>query len=561
MNGSATDDGNPDPPGSLTFTWSQVSGPGSVSFSSTNVLDPTVSFPAAGIYVLQLTADDSEITPSDQVTITVNPDPSTTVQDIRVAASTDDAEERIDGGVSLTSSDIELVFDAGGDQIVGMRFNAVFIPQGSDVTYAYIQFQIDESNTEATSLTIQGEDVDNAATFTSTNGNISSRPLTGAAVPWSPAPWIGIGQAGPDQQTPDISSVVEQIVGRSGWSPGNSLVIIISGTGERTAESYDGIPTAAPLLHVEYLPPGTTNTPPSVTIDSPANGSTYNVSNSIDFSGTANDSQDGDRTASLAWESSIDGPIGTGGSFSRSDLSTGVHLITATATDTEGLEGFATTTLTVFADTAVLVGAGDIADNDVNDEATAVLLETIPGTVITLGDNAYPDGTLAEFNAYYEPTWGRHKARTRPSVGNHDYFTPGASGYFNYFGAAAGDPAEGYYSYDVGDWHIIVLNSECAEVGGCEAGSPQEQWLQADLAANPAACTLAYWHRPLFSIGSTTSDVYDFWSLLYAAGADVVLNGHAHYYERYAQQDPDGNADPVNGIREFVVGTGQRSHK
>jgi len=214
----------------------------------------------------------------------------------------------------------------------------------------------------------------------------------------------------------------------------------------------------------------------------------------------------------------------------------------------------------VFVNTTVLVGAGDIAYCDrVEDDETAKLLENIPGTVYTLGDNAYPNGTDIEFNDCYDPTWGRHKARTRPSVGNHEYFTLGASGYFNYFGAAAGEVGKGYYSYDVGDWHIIVLNSECAEVGGCDSASPQGLWLQADLAANPRTCTLAYWHRPRFASGSGDGGdigMQDFWSLLYQAGADIVLNGHNHFYERFAPQDPYGVADGVHGIREFIVGTG-----
>ncbi len=183
------------------------------------------------------------------------------------------------------------------------------------------------------------------------------------------------------------------------------------------------------------------------------------------------------------------------------------------------------------------------------------LLETIPGTIATLGDNVYPDGTDAEFAAYYEPTWGRHKARTYPSVGNHEYFTPGATGYFNYFGAAAGDPNEGYYSFDVADWHIIVLNSACSQIGGCGTDDPQGQWLQADLAANPSTCTLAIWHHPLFSSNGLDLDTQDFWQILYDAGAEIVLSGHEHNYERFAPQDSAGVAD-ANGIRQFVVGTG-----
>jgi hypothetical protein len=297
-----------------------------------------------------------------------------------------------------------------------------------------------------------------------------------------------------------------------------------------------------------------------VTISTPGNGWTFNAGNSITFSGTASDVEDGDLTESLAWESDLDGPIGTGGTFSRSDLSVGVHHVTARVTDSGGQTASDSVTITVFADAAVLVGAGDIANSGNRDEATAKLLETLPGTVVTLGDNAYPNGTAEEFSNYYDPTWGRHKARTRPGAGNHDYDIPGASGYYNYFGAAAGDPTKGYYNFDVGAWHIIVLNTECSQVGGCESASPQGQWLQADLAANPSTCTLAIMHKSLFASGGSSTAGQAFWSLLYQARADVVLGGHAHFYERFAPQDPNGAADAVNGIREFVVGTGGAGH-
>jgi hypothetical protein len=217
-------------------------------------------------------------------------------------------------------------------------------------------------------------------------------------------------------------------------------------------------------------------------------------------------------------------------------------------------------TVTVLPSATVLVGAGDIAGcGSQKDGETARLLDGIDGTVFTLGDNVYPDGTAAQFANCYDPTWGQYVARTRPSAGNHDYHVPGAAGYFGYFGAAAGDADKGYYSYDAGDWHVIVLNSRCGAVGGCGADSPQGQWLQADLAANPSTCTLAYWHAPLFSSGSRhggTTAMRDFWQILYDAGADVVLNGHEHNYERFSLQDPNGQADPGRGIRQFVVGTG-----
>ncbi len=206
-----------------------------------------------------------------------------------------------------------------------------------------------------------------------------------------------------------------------------------------------------------------------------------------------------------------------------------------------------------------LVGTGDIATcPGTGDEATADLIDDIDGTIFTTGDNAYPDATDANFQNCYEPSWGRHKPRTYPSPGNHEYHIPGASGYFDYFGAAAGDPAEGYYSYELGNWHIVSLNSMCEEAGGCGEDSPMVSWLKGDLAASSNTCTLAYWHHPLFSSGyhGNQDKMKPTWDALYAANVDVVLNGHDHAYERFAPQDPSGVADSTRGIREFVVGTG-----
>ena len=211
----------------------------------------------------------------------------------------------------------------------------------------------------------------------------------------------------------------------------------------------------------------------------------------------------------------------------------------------------------------VMVGAGDIARcSSQGDEATAKLLDSISGTVFTTGDNAYLSGTPSEFSNCYGPSWGRHKDRTKPTVGNHEYRTLGASGYFGYFGAAAGDPKKGYYSYNLGEWHIISLNSMCEKVGGCGATSPMLSWLKQDLKATPKKCTLAYFHHPLFSSGEhgDHTKMKPTWDALYVANAEVVLNGHDHSYERFAPQRPDGTRDGERGIREFVVGTGGGSH-
>src|SRR5256885_1890729 len=212
----------------------------------------------------------------------------------------------------------------------------------------------------------------------------------------------------------------------------------------------------------------------------------------------------------------------------------------------------------------VLIGAGNIStcgkhDSNNNDEATAKLLDANPGTVFAAGDNQLPDGSASNYSRCYAPTWGRHKVDTRPTPGEIEYKTSGASGYFSYFGAAAGTPGQGYYSYDLGDWHVVALNSGISTA----AGSAQEQWLRADLSASSRRCTLAYWHHPRFFSGSSASGnagVQPLWDDLYAAGAEVVVNAHYENYERFGPQTPDGTPDASFGIREFVVGTGGAGH-
>jgi len=211
----------------------------------------------------------------------------------------------------------------------------------------------------------------------------------------------------------------------------------------------------------------------------------------------------------------------------------------------------------------IFVGAGDMTScGNNNDEATAKLLDNIAGTVFTVGDNVYQDGTASEFTNCYDPTWGRHKARTKPVPGNHDYNTSGGTGYFNYFGSLAGTAGQGYYSYDLGAWHIIALNSEISKT----PSSPQMQWLRADLAAHPNVCTAALWHEPLYSStsgagsgGVVYSSVKPLFDTLYAYGADLILNGHRHFYERIAPIRPDGTPNSF-GVREMVVGMGGIGH-
>ncbi len=203
-----------------------------------------------------------------------------------------------------------------------------------------------------------------------------------------------------------------------------------------------------------------------------------------------------------------------------------------------------------------VVAAGDISPPWLGTQKSTsdLVLRLAPTRVLTLGDQQYDTGRLADYRAFYGPTWGRFKTKTAPTPGNHEYYTPGAAGYFSYFGWAAGRPGRGYYSFDLGGWHIVSLNSNIAR--GWR--SPQESWLRANLRATSKRCVLAYWHHPRFSSGASygnNSTVSAFWTDLYAARADLVLNGHEHHYERFGPQTPVAVGDP-RGIREFVVGTG-----
>jgi hypothetical protein len=220
------------------------------------------------------------------------------------------------------------------------------------------------------------------------------------------------------------------------------------------------------------------------------------------------------------------------------------------------------------------VAAGDIACNPLDrrnhqnvEEETGcrykatsdVVLALHPDAVLALGDTQYQRATLQGYRSSYGPTWGRFRAITHPVIGNHEYLVPYAADYFVYFGRAAGDPRKGYYSFDVGRWHVVVLNdSGCNYVGGCGAGSLEESWLRRDLAAHRNRCTLAAWHEPRWSSGVHHSNpaFQAMWADLYAAGVDVSLAGHDHDYERFVPLDAQGRRDDRRGVREFVVGTG-----
>jgi PKD repeat protein len=271
----------------------------------------------------------------------------------------------------------------------------------------------------------------------------------------------------------------------------------------------------------------------------------------------------GDGSAATTGSAASQGPI----TATHTYAAVGTNTANVAVTDKGGATGTGQAIITVTQSppptgAVTFVGAGDIAEcGATDDEATARILDTIPGSVFAVGDNAYPNGTLTNYQTCYDPTWGRHKYRTYPAPGNHDYDSSAtAAGYFGYFGAAAGTPGQGYYSFDLGAWHIIVLNSSNAYVSTA-VGSPQEQWLKADLAASTKKCQLAIFHHPRYY--STTSSAFyptgsvkPFWDDLYAAGAELIINGHMHDYERFAPQTPAGAPDSARGIREIIVGTG-----
>ncbi|MFP5370551.1 MAG: PKD domain-containing protein, partial [Actinomycetes bacterium] len=269
-----------DPEGQpVTAAWTQVSGPGAAVFADAAAASTSVTFPAAtGTYVLRLTGSDGVNTKADDVTVTVAgstttpPVSGSEALDVPVRAGSDDAEQASGGGVDLTSSDLELAVDGSKVQTVGLRFTGVTVPEGATITNAYVQFQVDEAKTAGANLTVAGQAADNPGTFTTASGNISTRQKTAATVAWAPASWPTVGARTEAQRTPDLSKVVQEIVDRPGWASGQAMAVLITGTGTRTAESFEGGAARAAALHIEYGPAsagggdgGTTNQPPTVT--------------------------------------------------------------------------------------------------------------------------------------------------------------------------------------------------------------------------------------------------------------------------------------------------------
>ena len=319
-----------------------------------------------GTHTITASVTDSKgLSGSATRTLTVT---DTQTLDIPVATGSDDAEESAAGAVDLVSSDLELVQDRT-TQTVGVRFAGVGVPPGVTILSAYVQFTADETDSEATSLLIQGQAAANPTTFTAGTSNVSARPRTDAQVAWSPAAWTKVNQRDVVQRTPQLAPVIQELIGQSGWAQGNAMALIFTGSGKRVADPFEGGLTRRPVLHIELRVGTPSNTPPSVSISAPAAGASFVEGTAIQFTGSATDAQQGDLTSSLAWSSSRDGAIGTGGSFTNSTLSVGTHTITASVTDSGGLTGSATRTITVTSGGGGGVQTLDIPIASGNDDA------------------------------------------------------------------------------------------------------------------------------------------------------------------------------------------------
>ncbi|HEU4355752.1 MAG TPA: hypothetical protein VFT27_09210, partial [Actinomycetota bacterium] len=257
LDGTVTDDGKPNPPATVTATWTQVGGPGVLSFGNANAVDTSASASVAGVYTARLTASDSQFSASDEATLTFSGTGSASSLDVRVPGGPSDAEERPDHSVALGSTDLDMMTQDESNLLVGTRFTGVTVPQGATITNAYVQFTADRADSVSTSLTIRGQAADNPGLFTTTASDLSARPTTSASASWSPAAWLAAGDAGLAQRTSNLAPVVQEIVGRSGWASGNALVLLVSGSGTRVARSFNTLSgTNAPLLHLEWTAGG-----------------------------------------------------------------------------------------------------------------------------------------------------------------------------------------------------------------------------------------------------------------------------------------------------------------
>lgn len=553
--------------------------PASVSFPAgattipvaVRVLDDTTSEGLEEVIVTIGTGSGYAVGPAASATIAiVDNDPSLAV---KVASSADDAEEDPSGDVDANSSDLELVEDPkDGEQLVGMRFE-VPVPQGSTITAASVQFVVDKPTDVETELTIGGQAADDATPFSEQPNDLSGRSATAASVAWQPRPWLESGAAGPEQRTPDLAAIVQEIVDRPGWRAGSGLVLLVSGTGMRVADSFDGAAANAPTLHLEYVGRGApANTPPSVSAT--ADPVVWPGSTTVDGTVTDDLLPDPPGTLTTGW-SVVTGPgtVTFGDSTSVATTATfstpGVYELRLTADD-----GSASTSDTV---TLAVIDPGATAEGSVRFAAigdfgtgccaaadvAALVTDLDPDFIITVGDNRYSADIDGAVGQYYSDFIGNYRGefgpgspvnRFFPAAGNHDYHEDGgADVHFDYFTLpGAGIPTsrtsgnERYYDFVRGPVHLFVLNSNREESDGRSSTSTQAEWLEAQLAASESPWQVVYLHHPPFSSGSRHGPSEVMRWPFEAWGADAVLAGHEHNYERLTK----------GTIPYFVVGNG-----
>jgi hypothetical protein len=583
LDATVTDDGFPDPPGAVTSRWTQVGGLLSVVIGTPMSSRTTVSFNAPGVYVLRLTADDGELASSDEVVLTAVAGTTTSSVEAQVTSGSDDAEESVSSGeVSTGSSDIELVYD-GGDQVAGLRFPGLAVPAGATIREAWVQFQAAESSSTATTLAIQAEAADRAASFSSSDSGISSRARTRSTVTWSPEPWSRSGEAGLAQRTPDLSAVVQEVVSRPGWTAGNALALIITGEGERVAESREGSSTGAARLHVEYVGGGGTTPPPP---DDPS-GSADEVHWTVlgqdavafDWRGTADTIRYGTSPGVLG--SVVAGltpsplPDSSAGPFWEARLTglredTLYHYAIGDGPEStfrtpppRGAGGFWIALTADVGSTAKYPAVGPQAAQIASDNAS-IPGDDRPRFVMMAGDLAYGDQKgAAEVDNHFNDmmVWSRWAAYM-PAWGNHD---DGSStddrqnyeGRFDFPNSQdvpnpppAGGPGEEWMWFDYGNARIITYPEPFS--GAWSDWQSKADVIMAQAQADPAiAFIITYGHRPPYSSGSDHggSSIAGNIAALKAKHGKYVLNmaGHSHHYERSDPARTDGVLNIVSG--------------
>ncbi|MCP5081122.1 MAG: tandem-95 repeat protein [Alphaproteobacteria bacterium] len=514
---------------------------------------------------------------SDTATVSVNVSPSSpgpVVVEQRIASSTDDVEEAASGTMYFDSSDLELVDDPdfnGTGQTVGLRFADLDIPQGAVITTAYVQFQVDETDGGAVSLQIRGQAADNAGAFTATSGDLTSRATTSSSISWSPDAWTTVGAAGAQQRTPDLAELIQQIVDRPGWAPSNAMAFVVSGSGERSAESYDGDASAAPLLHVEYVLPDPNNQAPTDIVFSNIQIITENQAGAIAATLSVIDPNPSDsHTYTLSDDrfEVVNNQLKLKDD-ARLDFEKGTQVsVDVTAIDTGGLRTTETIAISVedVSETR-FASVGDYAYGQAARDVADLIDSLNVDYIVTNGDNAYDDVPIddnigqfyADYIGNYQGSYGDGSPVNRffPALGNHEYhdnsggLNDGIDTYLDYFTLPGN---ERYYDFEIGPVQFFIVNSNFAEPDGVDANSVQAAWLQNGLAASTAAHKIVVFHHPSYSSGSHGDHPFMQWPFE-EWGATAILNGHDHTYERILRDD---NEDGV--VLPYIVsGLGGRS--